>query len=428
MFFSVAQGVSLRAEQGGKVSKALRGSDDTDEGDDDPANGPSDGAGVDSSDDAGDGASGSAAVEESGMENVEPAPGEGVDAATQQAQEEAAVREAARPSLAPQPDAAVARKVQRDQREVRNQAIAEDAVAEALTSDSATETDAMAAAGLNLHEARLEADSREGVSKAVKAAAAAEVILEGDRMEKHVQRVARDIAVREAKAAAKAAASTATGRAFRAARRLTGAQAKQHCEKMSHVDSMPALCRDEAVRFLDQLKRTKLTAWEHEAQRVAESFAQHDAFNAAHNAAMAVGKKQIQSYADTLTSSMYERFWQEASAEWSAIEAQDAKALSAKKTAFFKARTAAMIKEVQKKTTRQVWKHPIKLALEKMTVVARVEAKRVANKVAAEAVAPRFAKAAKALLPLAVRSAHTKAVARWKPKWVPAASAVDGSE
>jgi len=417
LLFSVSYGASLRAEQGAKVNKALRGSDDSDLADDDPADSPND----DPIDDA------APSADEPGMEDVEPAPGEGVDAATQQDREESAAREAARPTPAPKPDATVARKVQRDQREVRDQAIAENAVAEALTSDAATETDAMAAAGLNLHEARLESDSREGVSKAVKAAAAAEVILEGDRMEKHVQRIARDIAVREAKIAAKTAASTATGRAFRAARRLTGAQAKQHCEKMSHVDSMPALCRDEAVKFMDQLKRTKLTAWEQEAQRVAESFAQHDAFTAAHDAAVAVAKKQIQSYADTLTSSMYERFWQKASAEWSTMEAEDAKALAAKKTAFFKARTAAMVKEVQKKTTRQVWKHPIKLALEKMTAVARVEAKKVASKVAAEAVAPRFAKAAKALLPLAVRSAHTKAVARWKPKWAPATAAVDGS-
>mmetsp|Transcript_37706 Transcript_37706/g.90549 ORF Transcript_37706/g.90549 Transcript_37706/m.90549 type:complete len:359 (+) Transcript_37706:91-1167(+) len=242
----------------------------------------------------------------------------------------------------------------------------------------------------------------------------------------YIDRRATDLGKQHATSKAKANAKLATQRAFRATLRITGDKAVSYCKSLSKLGHMPALCEQESKVLLKTLQRETLARWENSAVDVAIPKAAAEAATAAKTATKAATTQDIKMASNKIAKRIFQLEFPKAEMEWNTIHEKEMETLRAKKVEFFKHFTATTIEKTRAAVKSALWDAPIKSANTRMAAAAKKQAETTSARVSAETLAPKFVKAARAALPLAVRTAHHKAMAQWAPGWKPDGKAVDG--
>eukprot|EP00451_Oxyrrhis_marina_P002555 CAMPEP_0204254578 /NCGR_PEP_ID=MMETSP0468-20130131/2620_1 /ASSEMBLY_ACC=CAM_ASM_000383 /TAXON_ID=2969 /ORGANISM="Oxyrrhis marina" /LENGTH=738 /DNA_ID=CAMNT_0051228327 /DNA_START=115 /DNA_END=2331 /DNA_ORIENTATION=- len=264
--------------------------------------------------------------------------------------------------------------------------------------------------------------------KIVDSAVATLVSTETPKIMQYLQRMSQDLGKHHADKAVRAAAKVAVGRAFRAAKTITAARAVRYCKQLSKLASLPPLCEQQAHGLLNTLKRSKLAMWEKAAGDYATATTRSDATREGYKATKAVTPLEIRAVAAQIGKRVFLTEYPKMDYRWKEIAEFEKKRLAERKIAFFKAASAAIVKAITPKIKTALWGTPVTEAEVIIGKVAKAEAQKTAVKISARAVAPKLVAAARAALPLAVRSAHKKAMDKWGTTWKPASKAVDGTK
>lgn len=246
----------------------------------------------------------------------------------------------------------------------------------------------------------------------IKAAMDALVTEETTKVMAYIDRRATDLGKKHATIKAKANAKLATERAFRATLRITGDKAMSYCKSLSKLGHMPALCEQESKVLLKTLQRETLTRWEGSAVDAAIPKASSEAAAAAKTATKAATTADIKVASNKIAKRIFQLEFPKAEMEWNTLYEKEMETLRAKKVEFYKHFTATTIEKARTAVKSALWDAPIKSADTRMAAAAKQQAETTSARVSAETLAPKFVKAARAALPLAVRTAHHKAMAQ----------------
>mmetsp|Transcript_23144 Transcript_23144/g.56275 ORF Transcript_23144/g.56275 Transcript_23144/m.56275 type:complete len:451 (-) Transcript_23144:52-1404(-) len=250
--------------------------------------------------------------------------------------------------------------------------------------------------------------------------------VETPRVLAHLRRLSKDIGRKHAASESKRSAKVATGRAFRATRRITSARARKACSGLSRMANLPFICENEAAALVDTLKRSKLGTWQHAARMTALKSASTAAANAGFAATKAITTKEIAVAAKDISNRVLQIEFPKIDNKWRQMEYNEKLNLARKKVAFFRAAAKEIAEQLRPKVKAALWGEPVRRAVRVMRGAAKTQAKITSKKVVAAALAPKFVAAARGALPKAVRKAHGAAISKWKPGWKPAANRVNG--
>lgn len=250
--------------------------------------------------------------------------------------------------------------------------------------------------------------------------------VETPRVLAHLRRLSKDIGRKHAAAESTRTAKVATGRAFRATRRITAARARKACSGLSRMSNLPFICENEAAALVDTLKRSKLGTWQHAARMTALKSASTAAANAGFAATQAITTKEIAVAAKDISNRVLQIEFPKIDNKWRQMEYNEKLNLARKKVAFFRAAAKEIAEQLRPKVKAALWGEPVRRAVRVMRGAAKTQAKLTSKKVVAAALAPKFVAAARGALPKAVRKAHGVAISKWKPGWKPAENTVNG--
>mmetsp|Transcript_59091 Transcript_59091/g.129445 ORF Transcript_59091/g.129445 Transcript_59091/m.129445 type:complete len:355 (+) Transcript_59091:111-1175(+) len=264
--------------------------------------------------------------------------------------------------------------------------------------------------------------SRRELRSAMSALVKAEI----PKVEHYLKRRADDLGLHHSKLASKRNAGLAVRRAFRAAQRITASKAITYCKSLSKLSSMPPLCEEESRAMLNTLQRETLARWVGSAYDASVPIASAEASKSAFNATQAATIHDINVATNKISKRIFQVEYPNAQAKWAEIYAHEMKVLDQKKVEFFQKFTRELIPKVKISITNAMWDKPIKDANARMEVSAKKQAEITSARVSAETLAPKYVAAARAAMPLAIRTAHQKAMNQWVPGWAPDRPSVSG--